>query len=100
MRKKLAYVKGAVWDGKGGPWRMQRPVPLGQPIMQNDVAVIPTVQRGATVTMVYQDKNFTVSIPGEALSDGAAGETIPVRNLQSKKQLRVTVRDGLTIVVR
>lgn len=100
MRKNLAYVKGAVWDGKGGPWRMQRPVPLGQPIMQNDVAVIPTVRKGATVTMVYLGKNFTVSLPGEAMSDGAAGETIPVRNLQSKKQLRATVRDGLTVVVR
>lgn len=100
MRKNLAYVKGEVWDGRGGPWRMQRPVPLGQPIMQNDVAVIPTVQKGAAVTMVYQGKNFTVSIPGEALSSGAAGETIPVRNLQSKKQLRATVRDGLTVVVR
>lgn len=100
MRKNLAHIKGEVWDGKGGPWRMQRPVTLGQPIMQNDVAVIPTVQKGATVTMVYQGKNFTVSIPGEALTDGAAGETIPVRNLQSRKQLRATVRDGLTVVVR
>ncbi|CAK7049441.1 MAG: hypothetical protein DELT_00974 [Desulfovibrio sp.] len=100
MRKNVAYVKGTVWDGKGGPWRMQRPVAMGQPIMQTDVSVIPTVQKGSTVTMVYQGKNFTVSLPGEALSDGAAGETIAVRNLQSKKQLRATVRDGLTVVVR
>lgn len=100
IRKNFAYMKGAVWDGKGGPWRMQRPVALGQPIMQNDVAVIPTVRKGAAVTMVYRGKNFTVSIPGEALSDGAVGETIPVRNTQSKKQLRATVRDGLTVVVR
>lgn len=99
-RKNMAHIKGAVWDGRGGPWRMQRAVSPGQPIMQADVAVIPTVQRGATVTMLYQGRNFSVTMPGEALSDGARGETIPVRNLQSKKQLRATVRDGLTVVVR
>lgn len=99
-RKNLAHIKGTVWDGRGGPWRMQRPVGLGQPIMQTDVAVIPTVQKGAAVTMLYIGKNFTLSMPGEALNDGAYGETISVRNLQSKKQLRATVRDGLTVVVR
>ncbi len=100
VRKNLAHIKGAVWDGRGGPWRMQRPVGLGSPIMQTDVSVIPTVQKGATVTMVYEGKNFTLSVPGEAMSNGAFGETITVRNLQSKKQLRATVRDGLTVVVR
>lgn len=100
IRKNVAHIKGAVWDGRGGPWRMQRAVGVGQPIMQTDVAVIPTVQRGATVTMVYEGRNFVVRIPGEALSDGALGETIPVRNVQSKRELRATVRDGLTVVVR
>ncbi|MDL2209873.1 flagellar basal body P-ring formation chaperone FlgA [Desulfovibrio sp. OttesenSCG-928-O18] len=99
-RKNLAHLKGTLWDGKGGPWRMQRAVPAGQPIFQNDVSVIPTVQKGATVTMIYEGRNFTLSIPAMALSDGAHGETIPVRNLQSKKELRATVRDGLTVVVR
>lgn len=99
-RKNLAHIKGIIWDGRGGPWRMQRPVVAGQPIMQADVAVIPTVQKGASVTMVYQGRNFTVSMPGVALADGAHGESIPVRNLQSKKELRATVRDGLTVVVR
>lgn len=100
MRKNLAQIKGTVWDGRGGPWRIVRPVSTGQPIMQIDVAVIPTVQKGSPVTMVYEGKNFTLTVPGEALTDGARGETIPVRNLQSRKELRATVRDGLTVVVR
>ena len=100
IRKNLAHVKGIVWDGRGGPWRMQRPVTAGQPIMQTDVAVIPTVVKGAPVTMMYIGKNFTLTVPGEAMSDGAHGETIAVRNLQSKKQLRATVRDGQTVIVR
>ena len=99
-RKNLAHIKGVVWDGRGGPWRVQRPVMGGQPIMQADVAVIPTVMKGAPVTLVYMGKNFTLSVPGEALSDGASGETIAVRNAQSKKQLRATVRDGQTVIVR
>ena len=99
-RKNLAHIKGVVWDGRGGPWRMQRPVMGGQPIMQTDVAVIPTVTKGAPVTLMYVGKNFMLRVPGEALSDGASGETIAVRNTQSKKQLRATVRDGQTVIVR
>ena len=99
-RKNLAHIKGEVWDGRGGPWRMQRPVLAGQPIMQADVSVIPTVSKGAAVTMVYEGKNVTLSIPGEALNDGACGESIVVRNLQSKKQFRAIVRDAMTVVVR
>jgi flagella basal body P-ring formation protein FlgA len=99
-RKNLSHIKGVVWDGRGGPWRVQRPVMGGQPIMQADVAVIPTVMKGAPVTLLYVGKNFTLSVPGEALSDGASGETIAVRNTQSKKQLRATVRDGQTAIVR
>ncbi len=100
IRKNLAHMKGTVWDGRGGPWRMLRAVGVGQPLLQTDVAVIPTVQKGATVTMLYQSKNFTLSMPGEALTDGAFGESITVRNLQSKKQLRAMVRDSTTVVVR
>jgi flagella basal body P-ring formation protein FlgA len=99
-RKNLAHIKGEIWDGRGGPWRMQRPVPLGQPILQTDVAVVPTVRKGAPVTMVYESKNVMLSIPGEALSDGAHGESVVVRNLQTKKQLRGIVRDAMTVVVR
>ncbi len=100
IRKNLAHLKGAVWDGRGGPWRMLRPVGTGQPLLQTDVAVIPTVQKGATVTMLFQGRNFMVSMPGEALGDGAVGESITVRNLQSRKQLRAMVRDNTTVVVR
>lgn len=100
IRKNLAHLKGEIWDGRGGPWRMQRVVSQGQPIMQSDVSVIPTVRKGAAVTMVFEGKNFTASMPGEAMSDGAAGDSIVVRNLQSKKQLRATVRDSMTVVVR
>ena len=52
------------------------------------------------LALIFEGKNVTVSIPGEALSDGASGETITVRNLQSKKQLRATVRDGQTVIVK
>lgn len=100
VRKNLAHIKGEVWDGKGGPWRVQRALGGGQPIMQTDVAVLPIVRKGTKVTMVYEGKNFRLSMPGEALNDGASGESIPVRNMQSKKQLRATVRDSLTVVVR
>ena len=99
-RKNLAYMRDTPWDGKGGPWRVLRPLGIGQPILQSDLAVVPAVKKGATVTMVYEGKNFHLAIPGEALGDAALGESVAVRNLQSKKQVHGVVRDPLTVVVR
>jgi flagella basal body P-ring formation protein FlgA len=99
-RRNLAQLRDAPWDGRGGPWRVMRAIGTGQPIAQSDLRVVPTVRKGAPVTMVYQSGALRLTAPGEALSDGAAGESIAVRNLQSKKQLQAIVRDGLTVVVR
>ncbi|MDL2271565.1 flagellar basal body P-ring formation chaperone FlgA [Desulfovibrio sp. OttesenSCG-928-I05] len=99
-RKNLAHLREAPWDGKGGPWRVVRPIGAGQTIHVGDLGVVPAVTRGATVTMLYEGKNFRLAIPGEAMADAAIGESVAVRNLQSKKQVYGVVRDGLTVVVR
>ena len=99
-RKNLAHLRETPWDGKGGPWQVMRPIGAGQPIYVGDLGVVPAVKRGATVNMVYEGKNFHLTIPGEALADAAIGEGVTVRNLQSRKQVHGTVRDGLTVVVR
>ncbi len=100
VRKNLASLREAVWDGRGGPWRMLRPVTLDQVIYQSDLATIPTVAKGSSVTLVYQGGSVSLSATVEALADGVTGETIPVRNISSKKQLYATVRDGNTVFIR
>ena len=49
--------------------------------------------------MLYEGKYVRLTLQAEALSDGSAGETIPVRNLQSRKEIYGLVRDSSTVVV-
>ncbi|MDR2489069.1 MAG: flagellar basal body P-ring formation chaperone FlgA [Desulfovibrio sp.] len=98
-RVNLANVRGEPWDGLGGPWRVVRPVAPDQIIYRNDIAYLPTVRKGAAVTLIYEGKNIRLSARAEALADGMAGESIPVRNLQSRKEIYGVVRDAVTIMI-
>lgn len=100
VRKNMAYLRAPAWDGRGGPWQLQRPVGSGQVIFQDDVAPNPAVQRGSVLTLLYETAALRLAVQAEALSDGMPGETIQVRNLQSKKQVYATVRDGSTVVAK
>ena len=98
-RMNLAQLRGELWDGRGGPWRLTRPLAPGQVILQSDLAHIPTVRKGSKITLLYEGKNVRLTLQAEALADGSAGETIPVRNLQSRKEIYGLVRDSSTVVV-
>jgi flagella basal body P-ring formation protein FlgA len=100
MGKNLAYVKGNLWDGRGGPWQVTRSLSAGQPILVTDIEPQSAIRRGAIVTLVYDKGNVKVSTQAEALADGGMGDTIAVRNLQSKKQVFGTVRDSATVVAK
>lgn len=100
IRKNIAHLRAAPWDGRGGPWQLQRPVGAGQVVYNDDVAPNPAVTRGGIVTLLYESPALRLAVQGEALADGMPGETIQVRNLQSRKQVYATVRDGSTVVVR
>jgi flagella basal body P-ring formation protein FlgA len=98
-RVNLAALRGDPWDGLGGPWRVIRPIALDQVIYQNDLAYLPTVRKGAAVTLIYEGKSVRLSARAEALADGMAGDRIPVRNLQSRKEIYGVVRDAATVMI-
>lgn len=100
VRKNMAYLREEPWDGKGGHLRIVRPVGTNQVIYQNDVAQVPFIRKGNNLTLLYEGRTFQVSVRGEALSDGFPGENIPVRNIQSNKQVFATVRDQQTVIVK
>lgn len=100
MRKNLAYLREPAWDGLGGPWRLIRAVGTDQVIYQSDLSGVPTVRRGSVVTVLYESGPVRLQVQGEAMADGGPGETIPVRNLQSKRQIYAAVKDGGTVIVR
>jgi flagella basal body P-ring formation protein FlgA len=99
VRMNLAHLRGEVWDGRGGPWRILRPIGLEQAIYRADLGHVPTVRKGSLVTLLYEGKNLRLSAPGEAMADGVPGESIPVRNSQSRKQLYGIVRDASTVMI-
>jgi flagella basal body P-ring formation protein FlgA len=98
-RVNLAVLRGEPWDGRGGPWRLARPLSIEQVICRGDLAPVPTVRKGDTVTILYEGNNVRLTARAEALADGAAGENIPVRNTQSRKEVFAQVRDAQTVSI-
>lgn len=99
MRMNAGQMKDVPWDGQGGPWQVVRSISTGEPILQSDLAGKMSVRRGNILTLIYERGNLHMSIQAEALADGEPGATIPVRNLQTKKQVYATVKDGSTVVI-
>lgn len=58
------------------------------------------VKRGQQVTLLAQTNNFEVRMNGEAISDGAAGERIRVRNLRSKRVVEGIVKSSEIIYIK
>lgn len=98
-RINLAMLRADPWDGRGGPWQVTRPITVEQVIYQSDVAHVPTVRKGSRVTLIYEGRSVRLSVQAEAMADGAAGENIPVRNMQSKREIYGMVRDSGSVIV-
>ena len=99
VRVNLAQLRETPWDGRGGPWRMTRPVGMEQVIYQTDVAGIPTVAKGSVVTLLYESRTMRLAVKAEVMADGVTGAAVPVRNVESKKEIYAVVRDPSTVVV-
>lgn len=99
MRVNASGMKDVPWDGQGGPWQIIRSIGKGEPILQSDLASKMMVRRGNILTLRFKRGNLSMTLQAEALADGQPGETIPVRNLQTKKQVYATVKDGNTVEI-
>lgn len=97
QRRNLAQIRGELWDGKGGPWQVQRSIGTGQPIYLVDITALAMIRKGDIITLRYSKGNVLLEVQAEALADGGPGDTVAVRNLQSKKQVYAVVRDGNTV---
>ncbi|SIO39307.1 flagellar basal body P-ring formation chaperone FlgA [Halodesulfovibrio marinisediminis] len=98
-RKNLAYLRGEPWDGRGGPYRVTRTLGAGTPIFEGDLEGVPVVVKGSRVELVYKGSAIRLSVTAKAMEDGRTGEVIPVRNLQSKRQVYATVLDDSTVII-
>lgn len=100
VRKNLAYLRGQVWDGKGGPWRVTSPVGTSQVIYMSSLEPLPVISRGDEVTLIFEGKHIQLEVPAEALADGGYGEVITVRNKQSEREVVARVKDHGTVTVQ
>jgi flagella basal body P-ring formation protein FlgA len=69
----------------------RRTLAAGQILRESDMARRELVERNATVLMLYEQPGMTLSLRGKALAGGAAGDTVQVQNLQSKKIIEAMV---------
>ena len=99
MRINASQLRDLPWDGHGGPWQVTRSLITGEPILQSDLASQLMVRRGTILSLIYTRGNLRMTTQAEALADGEPGAMIPVRNLQTKKQIYATVKDGSTVEI-
>jgi flagellar basal body P-ring formation protein FlgA len=74
-------------------------VPQGAPIYARCVRLRPVVFRGGIVDAQVQSGAMTISLKVEVLENGIPGQTVRVRNPQSKREFKGKVQDEQTILV-
>ncbi|GFK92703.1 hypothetical protein NNJEOMEG_00529 [Fundidesulfovibrio magnetotacticus] len=101
-RRNLALVRGTPWNFQGDPTPVRARYSLnpGMPLTSETVELMPAIQKGDKVTCLWKGRAISLSMPVTALSDGAKGAQITVRNMQSGKELAAVVQDAQTVVVR
>ncbi|MGE8499355.1 MAG: flagellar basal body P-ring formation chaperone FlgA [Pseudomonas sp.] len=71
--------------------KMTRPLLPNQVLTPNVVQQAEVIRRGDQVVITARGTGFNVRMPGEALSDGALGRQINVRNLRSQRVVKARV---------
>ncbi|MDR2527494.1 MAG: flagellar basal body P-ring formation chaperone FlgA [Synergistaceae bacterium] len=72
----------------------------GEPVPLDLIADVLAIERGKRVSIVARDAGLLVKAPGEALENGALGDSIKVRNLSSKTVVTAVVVAVDTVEVR
>ncbi len=85
------------WDDPN--LEMMENVAPGAPLFNRAVRVRPAVTRGRVVDARVEEGPLSISVRVEALEDGVLGQTIRVRNPQTKREFKGKVQDAQTIMV-
>jgi flagella basal body P-ring formation protein FlgA len=72
----------------------------GEAVALNLLVDVPIIKRGKVVTIVVRSAGVTVKARGEALEDGALGDTIDVRNLSGRAVVKAVVVAEGTVEVK
>jgi flagellar basal body P-ring formation protein FlgA len=97
----VAGVLGDYLTGAGAAVgkRMKRAVGPGIALTRAMVQNQPVIHRGDNVTILAEGGGIAVRVAGEALSDAAAGDTVRVRNIQTRRVVEGTAVAAGTVKV-
>lgn len=70
---------------------LRRPAAPEQPLMLANIVAAPTVERGQTVTMLFQAPGMTLTAQGRAMETAPRGAVVPVMNLTSRVVVQAEV---------
>jgi flagella basal body P-ring formation protein FlgA len=68
-------------------------VPQGQFIYPRSVRLKPILKRGQLADAFHKDGSLMISLKVEVLEDGAPGQVIKIKNPQTRRELRGTVKN-------
>ncbi len=74
-------------------------LPAGAPLTARALRARSVVFRGHVLDAIVQDSGLVISVKVEALENGAPGQTVRVRNLNSKREFQGKVQNAETILV-
>ena len=86
-------------DADEAQFALAENISAGAPLYQRSVRLRTLVRRGQVAEAVVIDRELAVTLKVEVLEDGAFGQQVRVRNLQSKREFRGKVQDEKTILV-
>lgn len=71
----------------------------GRPIRDTEISRPAVVKKDALVKMQFQAANLHITVSGQAMTDGAQGEVINVKNVNSNQVIRAVVQNSNTVQV-
>lgn len=81
-------------------YEIARAVAETRPVTWNDITPRALVRKGQMVEVVAMQGNLRITMKGQAVRNGALGETVTIRNLESKRDFSAEVIDENKVRVR
>lgn len=80
-------------------YQVRRTIDAGSPLYWNDLDARPLVLKGKTVSVLAEQGALSITMRAKAMEDGALGDIVNVRNLDSNKRIQGEVVDENTVRV-
>ncbi|MGB5179368.1 MAG: flagellar basal body P-ring formation chaperone FlgA [Gammaproteobacteria bacterium] len=101
LEKDLAVIRSGYYKDLSQVIGQQvvRTISMGTAITTPMVKPQLQIRRGQHISLVAESNGFKVRMTGEALTDGASGERIQVRNLSTRKVVEGIVHSATTVQI-